>query len=198
VYPAVRTLLLGIVLSASTAATVAQGIRPDAGFYLGGALGPATFKEWCTTGGAPNASFNSCEDTDTAWKLLGGYRFNRYFALEASYIEWGEVTANLNLGVPPTSVQVAASQHSYGLAAVGTLPLGERFELFGKAGLLQNEQETRRVSPNPSTIKRDETGFHYGLGAKYAVTRNWALRGEWENTEKLKAEMLSIGVEYRF
>jgi OmpA-OmpF porin, OOP family len=182
-----------MLLSASTGA-FAQA--PSAGLYLGGALGQAAFKEWCTTGGVPNASFNSCKDSDTAWKLLGGYRFNRYFAIEASYIEWGEVTASVNL--PPAVVEVAASQHSYGLAAVGTLPVGERFELFGKAGLLQNEQETKRLSPNPSTFKRDESAFHYGLGAKYAVTNNWAVRGEWEKTDKLKVELLSIGVEYRF
>ena len=71
-------------------------------------------------------------------------------------------------------------------------------ELFGKAGFLQTEQETRRIRPNPTTVSRDETELHYGLGVKYAFTRNWALRGEWENTEKLKVEMLSIGVEYRF
>jgi opacity protein-like surface antigen len=96
--------------------------------------------------------------------------------------------------VPPRN----SRQHSYGLAAVGTLPLGEGFELFGKAGFLMTEQETRRLTPNPSTVDRDETEFHYGLGAKYAFTKNWALRGEWEKTEKLKVELLSIGVEYRF
>jgi opacity protein-like surface antigen len=47
-------------------------------------------------------------------------------------------------------------------------------------------------------VNRDETEFHYGLGAKYAFTRNWAVRGEWEKTDKLKVELLSIGVEYRF
>jgi OmpA-OmpF porin, OOP family len=194
VNPAYRALFFGILLSAPTAA-LAQGT--GAGFYLGGAFGQATFKEWCSTGGTPNASFNSCKDTDSAWKLLGGYRFNRQFAIEATYIDWGEVAANVNLGVPP-AVEVAASQHSYGLAAVGTLPVGERFELFGKAGFLQNEQETRRVRPNPSTLQRDESGFHYGLGAKYALTNSWAVRGEWEKTEKLDVEMLSIGLEYRF
>ena len=89
---------------------------------------------------------------------------------------------------------VKASQHSYGLAAVGILPVGERFELFGKAGFPQTEQDTTSTR----TVGRDETEFHYGLGVKYAFTRNWALRGEWETTDKLKVELLSIGVEYRF
>lgn len=189
---ATRALGLAILMVASAGAALAQGIRPDAGFYLGGALGQSKLKEWCDTGGSTTATLASCEDADTSWKLLGGYRFNRYVAAEASYIDWGEVTATVRVG--PQSVGVKASQHSYGLAAVGTLPVGERFEVFGKAGFVQTEQETTSTR----TVNRDETEFHYGLGMKYALTKNWALRGEWEKTEKLKVELLSIGVEYRF
>jgi hypothetical protein len=42
---------------------------------------------------------------------------------------------------------------------------------------VRTEQQTKRITPNPSTVDRDETEFH---------------------TEKLKVEMLSIGVDYRF
>jgi OmpA-OmpF porin, OOP family len=156
------------------------------GPYLGGSFGRSTFTDWCDVSG-------SCEDTDTAWKLFGGYRVNRHFGIEATYVDWGEVTASTG------SVDVAASQYSYGLAAVGTLPLGDRgFELFGKLGILLTSQETRRVQPNPSTVNRDETELHYGLGARYGINQSLAVRAEWENTEKLKVQMLSIGVEYRF
>jgi OmpA-OmpF porin, OOP family len=177
---AARALFVGLLVAA------ADGVLAQAGPYVGGAFGQSKLKEWCTGTAA-------CKDTDTSWKLLGGYRFSPHVGVEAAYIDWGEVTASFNTGT-----RVAAKQQSYGLAAVGTFPLGERFELFGKAGLLMTEQETRRITPNPSNVSRDETEFHYGLGAKYAFTRNWALRGEWENTEKLKVQMLSIGVEYRF
>jgi OmpA-OmpF porin, OOP family len=167
---------------------VASGsVLAQAGPYLGGALGQSKLKEWCTGGGTA-----ACESTDTGWKLLGGYRFNRYLAAEASYIDWGEVTATVRSATQ--TVGVKASQHSYGLVAVGTLPIGERFELFGKAGLLRTEQE----ATSTRTVKRDDTEFHYGAGVKYAFTRNWAVRGEWEKTDKLKVELLSIGVEYRF
>jgi OmpA-OmpF porin, OOP family len=180
-------LFIFLALLTSAATVHAQ----DRGFYLGGALGQSKFKEWCDTGGSA-VTLASCEDTDNSWKLLGGYRFNRYVAAEAMYIEWGEVTAST------TAARASAKQHSYGLAAVGTLPIGERFELFGKAGFLMSEQETRLSAVGSSTVNRDETELHYGVGVKYAFTRNWALRGEWESTEKLKVELLSIGVEYRF
>jgi OOP family OmpA-OmpF porin len=183
---AARALCLGILIVASGT------VLAQAGPYLAGALGQSTLKEWCDTGGSTTATLAACEDTDTGWKLLGGYRFNRYLAAEASYIDWREVTATVRSGTQ--TVGVKASQHSYGLAAVGTLPIGERFELFGKAGFLKTEQE----STSTRTVKRDDTEFHYGVGAKFAFTRNWAARGEWEKTDKLKVELLSIGVEYRF
>jgi len=164
----------------------------DRGAYLGGAFGQSTFKEWCDTGGSP-ITLASCEDTDSAWKAFGGYRFGPNFALEGSYIEWGDASAATS-----TAVSVAANQRSYGLAAVGSLEVAPRFSLFGKVGFLMTEQETRRITPNPSTFDRDETELHYGLGAKYGLTQNLALRAEWENTEKLKVQMLSVGVEYRF
>jgi OOP family OmpA-OmpF porin len=177
---------LFVFLACLTSATAVQA--QDGGFYLGGALGQAKFKEWCNIPGA------DCKDTDTNWKLFGGYRFNRYVAAEATYVDWGEVTASVASGA-----QALARQHSYGLAAVGTLPLGERFELFGKAGFVMTEQETEsRNVPNARTVDREERELHYGLGARFLFTKNLALRGEWENTDELKVEMLSIGIEYRF
>lgn len=126
---------------------------------------------------------------------MGGYRFNRHVAIEGSFIDWGEVTARLTVsGVP---FEVAATQRSYGVAGVGSFEFGRGFAVFGKLGFVVNDQETRRVSPNPSTVGRDDTAIHYGIGARYAIGANWAVRGEWENTEKLEVQLLSIGVEYR-
>jgi OmpA-OmpF porin, OOP family len=177
------------VITALALAVPAGVAAQESGAYLGGALGQTRFTQWCDPG------TSACDDKDSGWKVFGGYRFNRHFALEGSYIDWGEVTATV-AGPPLTNV--AAKQRSYGLAALGSLQLGPQFAVFGKLGLLSTEQETRRVSPNPSTFTRDETELHYGVGAAYSLTSNWAIRGEWENTEKLKVQMLSIGVEYRF
>jgi OmpA-OmpF porin, OOP family len=161
-------------------------LAQDAGFYLGGSLGQATFTEWCVD----SPSVLSCDDKDSAWKIFGGYRFNRYVAVEGTYINWGKATGT----VGPPARDVSAEQTSMGVAAVGSFELTPQFSVFGKAGFLMTEQET----PAASVTKRDETEFHYGLGLRFRFAPNWAARGEWERTEKLKVEMLSIGVEYRF
>ena len=36
----------------------------------------------------------SCSDTDTAWKIFGGYQFSRYFAAELGYNDFGKATAS--------------------------------------------------------------------------------------------------------
>lgn len=179
---ALAVAALGMALLAP-AGVLAQ----DAGFYLGGAFGQAKLKEWCRVG--PGDVLTACEDTDTGWKLFGGYRFNRYLAVEATYVNWGEVTGTVN------GIAVSAEQTSMGIAAVGSLELGPQFSVFGKAGFLMTEQDIKRTT---GTAEGEETEFHYGLGVRFRFTPNWAARGEWERTEKLKVEMLSIGAEYRF
>lgn len=168
----------------------------DIGWYVGGSLGQTKFKEWCT-GSAPGVIITSCEDSDTGMKALGGYQFNRHFALEGTIIYWGEASATAST----SNVRRATIENSsVGGAAVGILPLGERSELFGKLGFVRTSQElTRSLATGGSVaIDGDDTETHYGIGVKFKLTPQLRLRAEWERTDKLEVEMLSIGVEYRF
>ena len=180
--------VLPALLAVVAACAMWEAAAQETGFYAGGALGQAKFTEWCE----PSPAVLACDDTDTGWKLLGGYRFNRHFAMEATYIDWGKATGTVQTTSGPRGV--SASQTSMGIAAVGSLGLTPRFSVFGKAGFLITEQET----PAATIRERDETEFHYGLGVRFDFAPAWSVRGEVERTEKLKAQMLSIGVEYRF
>jgi OmpA-OmpF porin, OOP family len=179
-------------LAQKRAAATLQSVE-ERGAYVGGMFGKSKFKDWCNTSGAP-AGFQllACDDSDTAAKIFGGWRFNRFFALEASYIDWGEVSGTVSTGGAPSGV--ASEQQSMGLAAVGNLPLTQNISVFGKLGRLRTEQEIR----SPASRSVTESEWHYGLGFRYAATRNLAVRGEWERTEKLEVSMLSLGVEYSF
>jgi OmpA-OmpF porin, OOP family len=185
-----------ISIAAAAVAGIVSGqpvLAAERGFYLGGSLGQATFTEWC------DASAITCDDKDTAWKLLGGYRFNQYFALEATYVNWGEATGSAFSASLGQNVAISAEQTSMGVAAVGSFPFTPRFSVFGKVGFLLTEQDIRRTAPGlNSTLSGNETEFHHGLGINLAFAPRWAARAEWENTGMLKVEMLSVGVEYRF
>lgn len=167
-----------------SAAAAAQ----ENGFYLGGSLGRATFTEWCVDDPAVLA----CDDKASAWKLLGGYRFSRNLAVEATYINWGEVDGTVRTASGER--RVSAEQTSIGIAGVLSFDVSPQFAVFGKAGFLKTEQDL----PASRQSSRDESEFHFGLGARVGFTPGWAARAEWEKTQKLKVDMLSIGVEYRF
>ena len=173
--------LPSILVSAAAAAQ-------ENGFYLGGSLGRATFTEWCVD----DPAVLSCDDKASAWKLLGGYRFSRNVAVEATHINWGEVDGTVRTASGER--RVSAEQTSIGIAGVLSFDVSPQFAVFGKAGFLKTEQDL----PASSQSSRDESEFHFGLGARFGFTPGWAARAEWEKTQKLKVDMLSIGVEYRF
>lgn len=184
-----KTLALTVaaISWATCVPAAAQGAGFEAGFFVGAALGQARLTDWCDP--VAGATISACEDTDTGWKLVGGYRFSRYLAVEATYIDWGKVSGTAN------GISATAEQTSMGVGVVGSLPINPQFSIFGSAGFLTTEQEIRRPG---ASFTRDDTEFHYGLGVKYAFTANWAARAEWERTDQLKVEMLSIGAEFRF
>jgi OOP family OmpA-OmpF porin len=178
---------LALTATAIAWATCAQAMSQEKGAYLGGAFGQTTFTIWCSS--APGSVITSCDDKDTGWKLFGGYRFNRYVAAEAVYMSWGKTSGSgTSSGVP---FSVAADTSSKGVAAVGTLPLGHGFSAFAKIGYLFTDQERRGRT-------FDDEEYFRGFGATYALSRNWAIRGEWEKANQLKAEFLSMGAEFRF
>jgi OmpA-OmpF porin, OOP family len=178
----------GLAVAVLIGSTLAAGgvSAQETGFYLGGSLGPSTFKEFCA--GGPTVL--TCDDKDMAWKLFGGYRFSRHIAVEGTYVDWGEVSGTVS---GPVRV-VPLSQTGIGISAVGSVPLGPRFSLLGKFGFFRTEQEL----PASSVPSRADTETQIGFGAKLELGPQWAARAEWERMTESKVEMLSIGLEYRF
>jgi OOP family OmpA-OmpF porin len=182
-----KPILAATVLAGTVFAFPVAHAQKRSNFYLGGALGQSTFKEFCVA----DPSVLTCDDKDTGWKLFGGYQFNPYFAIEGAYIDWGEVAGT----VTPGPRVVPLSQTGMGISVVGSIPLPPAgLSIFGKFGLFRTEQDL----PASSIPSREDTETQLGFGAKLALTPSWAARAEWERMTESKVEMLSIGLEYRF
>lgn len=180
------------------AAPAAQAQQSDAGFYVGGAIGQGEAGNWCDTSGAPAGfGLSSCDDKDTAWKAFLGYRFNRNFGAEATYINFGKYSGTVTFG--GSSATVNADATAWGLAAVGFFPVGNQFELFGKIGFVRGESEADVTVGGTSVQVGDKgTELHYGVGGIYNFSRNLGVRLEWENVNDADLSVLSIGLQYRF
>src|SRR5262245_56227776 len=123
-----RMLSCGIAILALTACADVCA-DDESGFYVGLSIGDATTRN----------SEVDFDGSDTAFKVLAGYAFNRYLAAEAAYVEAGTAEDDVgNLKVQFESSGVIAS-------LVGSVPIGEHFSFFAKAGyaFYQTDQVVR-------------------------------------------------------
>jgi len=182
---------VGALGLAVTAALSGPAGAADDGWYLGFGIGPSREKnhhdritQELLGAGFTTTSIDD-DSKDTAWKLLGGMKFNKNFAVEASYFNLGEFgfTANTQ---PPGTLNGKIKLQGVGVDALGILPLSESFSAYARLGLQYHEAKdtftgTGAVTvTNPSPSKTGG-GYKAGLGVQYDFTPSLGLRGDWEN-----------------
>jgi OOP family OmpA-OmpF porin len=179
---------------------LAQGMSgPDSTWYIGATIGQSTADDACTGVSGPGVS---CDDTDTAWRILAGYRVNRHFALEAGYHQLGEVSASGPGG------RVTIEPKALEFLAVGILPVAAKFSVYGKAGLYRGETEASGNSILFGAISESEsnTDLTFGVGLQFDFTHNLGVRAEWQRYQDMgggrigeaDVDAMSIGLIYRF
>jgi OmpA-OmpF porin, OOP family len=172
--------LLAAILPASmlalSAPAFAQG-QSDAGWYVGGSYGKTSY----SLSGAPAG----VDDSDTGFKIFGGFQFTKHWGAEAGYIDFGKATAS-GLG----DVGVTA----FTFAGTGTLPLGENFALLGKVGLGMWD------SSGSASSGDNGTDVYFGVGARYSFNKNLSLVVDYDriDAEDDSVNMFSVGVRYKF
>ena len=155
----------------------------------------------------------SHDDSDIGYKIYGGYRFHPYIAAEVGYVQLG--TASFDATVSRAGAGTGSSNtdvKSYGLtlAAVGVLPVTDRFEAFGKLGAYVNRTKVEfDIYPPPlmnSTSETDtSTDLVLGIGATFYFNESVGIRAEWEWYSDVGYEdvtgdvnMLSASVQFRW
>ena len=179
---------LGVLALALVAMPAAQAQMLDRGWYFELGLGKSSFKDVSTAGldGLTRDFFDSFElpvqtlastrdDYERSYALVSGYRFSPYFAFEAGLFRLGAVqyaasgTVN-DAGTPlPASFNFSYRGKGVLVGGTATLPLGEYFELRGRAGITNSETRVRyfanvngaSVSDQFSESSQD---FYYGAG----------------------------------
>ena len=168
-----------VVALGVSAALVA--LPASAQFYIGAGVGQAKAKDFCGGGGG----FDSCDDKDTAWKVYGGYAFSPYFAAEIGYSNFGRFKATL---APFTD---EAKAYAWEISALAAWPIVDRFAIFGRLGFYN---ATVKESTNfAGDFQHDNSDLTYGLGMQFNITRNLALRGEWQRYQKMGGGDVAFG-----
>jgi OOP family OmpA-OmpF porin len=208
------------VVAAALALGSSCAFAQHAGPYIGASFGQtkADIDEGALDRDLRSAGFTTngvrSDETDTGFKAFGGYRFNRNFALEASYLKLGEISANTTITnvAPPANVKATFSwEYGFAVEAVGILPVGNQLDLFGKLGgyMVKTKLKVDVQGAGSASLSDTDTntGLTYGIGAQYNFTPNFAVRTEWQQFKDVGTDktggsgdvsFLSVGILYRF
>lgn len=210
------------VLATLVAGLSASALAADTGFYGNLSLGQSQSDrkaeaDRALTGAGATAFTSSIDDTDTAWKIQAGYRFNKNLAIEGGYAKLGKFAYNATITAPVAETGVVTiDMDGWNLDVVGRLPFNDSFSGFAKAGAFVynlDYQCTGTVFCGTASRSASGTSFHYGLGADYSFSKNWFARAEYEvftkvgdsmsangttGTSQEDVRMGSVGVGYQF
>ncbi len=195
-----------------------QAVAADTGGYIGISAGQTMSDVDAASADAALGSlgFGSSttgDETDIGFKLYGGYRFNRNFAVEGGYTDLGKFTAHsvITAGGSGTA-DWEWDGYSIDVAALGIFPVNERFEIFGRAGLgIWNLDFSFTASgPGGTGIASDsDSGVSplLGFGAALNINPQIGVRVEYERHFKVGGDdtagdsdidLISLGVLFKF
>jgi len=136
-------------------------------------------------------------DDNLGGKISLGYAFNDYLSIEGGYLRSQDVyQKNYSAEVGPTEItyyytKTVLNTDLLSVSARGTIPLGERFKLFGRVGLAswyesREHQNHERIYPNDPMLpvaardtdeetRESDIDLVWGLGARWHFTQRWAI-----------------------
>ncbi len=187
------TALLAAALLASPLAMAAE----DGGFYVGAGMGSFGI-DYRETENSVDFTFKG---DDTAFKLFGGYNFNRYIGTELEYFDGGTIDQSYDLG-KGTTLDVDIDVTGFNLSVVGVAPIGERFTVFAKLGMVFWDVDFTEDYSGAITVYNDSgEDLSWGLGAGFDFTEQFGARVEYQAFEVHDldtVDLISASVTWRF
>jgi OOP family OmpA-OmpF porin len=154
--------------------------------YVGAMFGPSHWRSPCS-------GQTSCDDTDRALRVFGGYPINSIFSAEAGFNNLGKATGNT----------ASIKGHAWEATGVAAWPLFSTLSVYGKLGIFRGKAEG---SGTLLANKETNYGPTFGVGAQIDLSRKLALRADWQNYPKLggstlpktDVNVMSAGALWRF
>jgi OOP family OmpA-OmpF porin len=134
-------------------------------------------------------------DKGTAFSLAGGYDFNEHFAIELSYVDFGEADYDFGDG--------SIEADGFDLGLVATAPVADNFELFAKVGFLSWDLKAKAAGFG-TLVSDDGEDFNYGLGVAFNVTESFSMFVQYHRynfdfgEEEDDVDVYSVGVRAYF
>jgi len=232
-----KLLLLWVLILGSTFGFATAAVAQDSGLYVGIGVGhPSTHIADLTTENQPinnlisgsvikfAASHN--DSSNNTWMVFGGYQLNKFLAAEILYSTLGEYTREATGTAPIGALKKIHKYQTFdnlkldgfGLSALASLPVTDRFSVFGKFGVFQWSGKLSHVTdflPSSgiqldsvaSTDKDSGYSSMMGLGVRFKFKHGISALAEWMrinnvggnlSTGTSAVRVLSAGMQVNF
>lgn len=187
-----RVLVVGVL---AVVLATAGPVSAKNGFYVGGSFGQTSLKI--------NDLEINLDDFDykadtTSYKIIAGYRFMGFLAVEGSYVDFGTFKDSHQGEGDPIGLETKLK--GFDAFAMGMLPLGIA-DIFVKVGVVSWDADiTRAVGEITAFGSNSGTDMVYGLGAQVRF-KGLAVRAEVEYFDIPEADsiyLISLGATFTF
>lgn len=197
------------------AAGMSSAMAAADGFWYGlGALGGTYIDSNLHSEAKKYAEFYGADSVKTdegsfAGKIIMGYQFNDYFALEGGYYYLGQTKTKVTFA-DDSSDKVKITGHMLGIDAVGMLPLNNVVSLFGKVGAGVAQTKTKFSYSDEDSDSKTKTRLapKIGVGVEFDVNDYVSIRTEYEGIFKASKDsdesfdvdyhLFTVGLKYWF
>jgi hypothetical protein len=142
-----------------------------------------------------------CDESGTAFKVLGGFRIAPNFALEGGYMSYGKSKARdsgLGIGLDTTVDGV-------GIGGAFLHDLTPQWNFVARLGLAQMKAKAKATVGGSSGSDSDSSAQLYaGLGVGYRLSKQMSLDAAWDTSrakiagETLDVSAFSLGLTFAF
>lgn len=135
------------------------------------------------------------DDRAPTLKVLGGYNFNQYLAIEAGYSKLFETSDTIE------GTRVKIDGNTLELGAKLTYPIGERFSGYGRLGRSYYDMKASFNDPDLSVdASENSDAMTWALGGRVKMNKRMDLNGEYARILITDADIdfLSLGLAYSF
>lgn len=124
------------------------------------------------------------DEKDTAYKVFGGYQFNRNIGIEGGYFNLGQFGFK-STTVPSGIYTGQIKLQGVNLDLVGTVPLTENWSVIARVGAQYAQARdiftgTGSVRIPNSSPSKNTVNYKFGLGVQYEVSSSMLVRAEAE------------------
>lgn len=199
---------LTTIIIAAAALVAGSASADDRGFYAGAGVGWSQMsvpKSKATDSfiyafnevGYPLESWSAkTDESDIMWSAFAGYKFMKYLAIEAGYLDTGTASYtgqgttlvfDTELGdyvAVPVKGNIDWHATGWQASVLGIWPIDDNWEVFGRVGGFYGDVKADlRLSSSDIVGKAHTSGssteFLYGVGVDGRFLEDWAARFEW-------------------